>query len=174
MERISIQSPEYKLNIKHTIGIFSRSGKDQYEWLQTLLSSEDFSGHVKDVRPFYISNRNGSQFRELVTQCTFGILYHTKNQGRINVTDVADSLYDDELKYMSEALGKRKVIVIIDDLDSNDSEEHKRILKNQPSIERLAQELILFNMMNKSRKRYITRQDHCEIWDKMMKIKRLL
>ncbi|CAH2308054.1 Hypothetical predicted protein [Pelobates cultripes] len=74
-----------------------------------------------------------AQFMEDVSECKFGILYHTKNRGRINVTDVADSLYDEELKSMSDNLGKDNVLVVIDDLEDSSPQERNRILQNQPN-----------------------------------------
>ncbi|KAM4632601.1 HIRA-interacting protein 3 [Discoglossus pictus] len=126
------------------VGIFSRSSKIDYKWLQDHLTSETSQNIVKHVQPFYISNSNRMQFREVVGQCTFGILYHTKKRGRVNVTDVTDSLYDDELTYLHDVLGKEKVIVVIDDLENSSEEEKIRILQNQHSIGSLAKDLILF------------------------------
>lgn len=42
-----------------------------------------------------------------LSQCTFGILYHTKNRGRVNITDVEEALYDEELETISAELGKK-------------------------------------------------------------------
>ncbi|XP_063285643.1 uncharacterized protein LOC134571372 [Pelobates fuscus] len=131
------------------VGIFSRSSEEDYLWLQTLLRSEGFKDWVQEVRPYYISNSGYSQFRQDVSQCTFGILYHTKNRGRINVTNVTSSLYDKELKYLSDTLGKDKVIVVVDDLDDNSQEMKASILQNQPSIGKLAQDLFLFRTEEK-------------------------
>ncbi|KAM4632424.1 uncharacterized protein O3C94_018928 [Discoglossus pictus] len=171
-----MQAPNRMPKQKHTIGIFSRSGRESYQWLQTLLTSNNFSSHVKEVTPFYISNRNGAQFIEVVRECTFVILYHTKKHGRVNVTDVTDSLYDQELQYMSGVLGKEKVIVIIDDLEHSNSEEHKRILKVQPLIGSLAKELILFSENEKKliNKDYDISQHHWELKHKILKIKELV
>ncbi|XP_056392723.1 uncharacterized protein LOC130285389 [Hyla sarda] len=83
-----------------TVGIFSRSSTTDYSWMETLLRS-DLSPTVSSVRPFYISNNQTVQFFEELQFCKFGILYHTKNRGRVNVTDVTDSLYDEELETMS-------------------------------------------------------------------------
>ncbi|XP_063285644.1 uncharacterized protein LOC134571373 [Pelobates fuscus] len=134
---------------KYRVGIFSRSAEEEYSWLQTLLRSKGFRDRVQEVRPCYISNSGYRQFTQNVSQCTFGILYHTKNRGRINITDVTDSLYDKELEYLSEKLGKKKVVVVIDDLKDSGSEQKIRILENQPSIGRLAQNLILIGSKDK-------------------------
>ncbi|KAM5151668.1 uncharacterized protein ACMZJ9_009906 [Mantella aurantiaca] len=133
----------------HKVGIFSRSSESDYDWLIKQLESELFRSTVSNVQPHYISNSGMQQFRVAVSQCSFGILYHTKNRGRINIVDVTDSLYDEELKYMSECLGKENVIVIVDDLVDTSNMEKNRILRNQPSIKSLAQDLILFNATEK-------------------------
>ncbi|XP_053550987.1 uncharacterized protein LOC128642294 isoform X2 [Bombina bombina] len=129
---------------RKVVGIFSRSSRTDYNWLTTHLKSEAFQNLVEDVKPFFISNSNGKEFRNTVAECNFGILYHTKKRGRVNVTDVTDSLYDYELNYMSDILGKRNVIVVIDDLQESSAAEKNRILKSQTSIGELAADIILF------------------------------
>ncbi|XP_053551167.1 uncharacterized protein LOC128642428 isoform X2 [Bombina bombina] len=129
---------------KVVVGIFSRSSGTDYNWLTTHLKSEAFQNLVEDVKPFFISNSNGKEFRNTVAECNFGILYHTKKRGRVNVTDVTDSLYDYELNYMSDILGKRNVIVVVDDLQESSTAEKNRILKSQTSIGELAADIILF------------------------------
>uniref|UniRef100_A0A8C5PU73 Uncharacterized protein n=1 Tax=Leptobrachium leishanense TaxID=445787 RepID=A0A8C5PU73_9ANUR len=134
----------------HTIGIFSRSAEEDYLWLQTLLRSDIFSHCVQEVRPCYISSSGFRQFRQDVSQCSFGILYHTKNRGRVNVTDVTSALYNDELRYLSDTRGRENVLVVIDDLDDSGPDMRSRILQTQPSIERLSRDLILFSNEEKS------------------------
>ncbi|KAM4632065.1 uncharacterized protein O3C94_018590 [Discoglossus pictus] len=151
------EEPELKLPYKITthipstwpkkvkIGIFSRSGQQDYNWLMKILGSHN-------IRPHYISNNGVLKFYNAVDQCEFGILYHTKSRGRVNVTDVIDSLYDEELEHLSNTLKKDNVLVVIDDLDDSSKEEKARILKSQPSIERLAKNLVLVN--EKEKKEY--------------------
>ncbi|XP_068103325.1 uncharacterized protein [Hyperolius riggenbachi] len=127
------------------IGIFSRSDESDYSWLVNVLQSE----HV-NVTPCYISNSGFQQFRDAVSRCSFGILYHTKNRGRINVTDVTDSLYNEELEYIHTILGKDKVIVVIDDLQESCDQAKDRILQSQTSISKLAQDLFLFTQEEKN------------------------
>ncbi|XP_075422678.1 uncharacterized protein LOC142463612 [Ascaphus truei] len=129
------------------VGIFSRDGQSSYKWLSHFLAVTPPT--VMDVRPVYISSNNSKNFREEVSKCKFAILYHTKKRGRINITDVTDSLYDEELEYLSHCLGKEKVIVLIDDLEDISSLEKTRIQQNQPSIGRLADNLFLFNREDK-------------------------
>ncbi|KAM4698729.1 uncharacterized protein WCC33_014271 [Rhinophrynus dorsalis] len=131
------------------IGIFSRSSEDNYEWLRDEMASQAFNDLVKETRSVYISNNGGWRFRQEVDECNFAFLYHTKNQGRINITNVTDSLYDEELQYLSDALGKRNVIMVVDDLEDTTLEEKFRILKNQPDIGRLAEDMFLFGKKEK-------------------------
>ncbi|KAM4026199.1 uncharacterized protein ACNLHF_026507 isoform 1-T1 [Anomaloglossus baeobatrachus] len=129
------------------IGIFSRSAESNYAWLLDWLNT-----HVTrpvDVRAVYIRN-NASTFYSELSKCSFAILYHTKTQGRINITDVTDNLYDVELRDLSATLGQENVIVVIDDLEKTDSSERNRILGNQPSIGRLARGLFLFQEKKKN------------------------
>ncbi|XP_041434699.1 uncharacterized protein LOC121399012 isoform X2 [Xenopus laevis] len=147
------KTEEGKLSIKknHKIGIFSRSAESDYDWLQTSLRTE-LRDLVVDVRPYYISNNGRLQFWEEVSQCTFGILYHTMRRGRLNITNVADSLYDDELKYMAEQLGKENVIVVADDLEDSSPEKQQRILEHQPNIGEYACDLVLLTPADKKEK----------------------
>ncbi|CAJ0956555.1 unnamed protein product, partial [Ranitomeya imitator] len=127
---------------KVKVGIFSRSAESEYEWLKTRLTSESF---VKSVRPCCITNNGSSEFSSSVSRCDFGILYHTQNRGRVNLTDVTDSLYDEELQYLSSRLEKKNVIVVIDDLTDSSEERKKEILKNQPKLGTLAADVFLFS-----------------------------
>ncbi|KAM3916511.1 uncharacterized protein RB166_015757 isoform 1-T3 [Leptodactylus fuscus] len=129
---------------KHKVGIFSRSSETDYQWLKTKLESGSFRNVIESVQPCYITNNGYLKFMEDVSRCTFGILYHTKNRGRVNITNVTDSLYDEELEYMFVKLGKTNVIVIIDDLNDDSDHEKERILQNQPNIRDQAQDLFLF------------------------------
>ncbi|KAM3916516.1 uncharacterized protein RB166_015759 isoform 2-T2 [Leptodactylus fuscus] len=128
---------------RKVIGIFSRSAPEDYAWLASILN------RVGRVVSFSITNSNSQQFRQQVNQCTFAILYHSKTRGRVNITDVTDSLYDDELEYMSQELGRSKVIVVADDMDDSSSKTEKNILSNQPSIAKLAYSIYLFTKKEK-------------------------
>ncbi|XP_041433463.1 uncharacterized protein LOC108703975 isoform X2 [Xenopus laevis] len=142
-----VQGPSTKE--KHKVGIFSRSAEDDYRWLHRFIISE-FSDYVQRVRPCYISNTGRRQFWEDVSQCTVAILYHTKKRGRINITDVQGSLYDEELQYLAEQLGKDKVMVVVDDLEDSGPEEKERILMSQRSIGKWASDLILISSTEKN------------------------
>ncbi|XP_069840803.1 proteoglycan 4-like [Dendropsophus ebraccatus] len=131
-----------------TVGIFSRSSNSDYSWMETRLRS-DLSSLVSDVRSFYIANNQIVQFFDELQLCNCGILYHTKNRGRVNVTDVTDSLYDEELENMSMVLGRDHVIVVIDDLQDSSGEERRRILQSQPSIDNYACNLLLISERDK-------------------------
>ncbi|KAM4632032.1 uncharacterized protein O3C94_018562 [Discoglossus pictus] len=130
---------------KH-FGIFSRDNWSSYEWLiwflRTFLTASD-------VQPFYISNDSSMNFRDHVSSCKFAILYHSKKRGRINITDVTDSLYDEELEYMFRKLGREKIIVVIDDVEDSSEEEKTKILQSQPSIRKWAMDLFLVNEKEK-------------------------
>ncbi|CAH2308169.1 Hypothetical predicted protein [Pelobates cultripes] len=135
-----------KKNHSTVIGIFSRD--ECPPWLVDFLQSQE--SLIREVRTFYISSNGKREFKDEISRCDFGILYHTKRRGRVNITDVTDSLYDTELVGMSEQLGKEKVIVLVDDLDSSGSQEKERILHNQISIKKYAQELILISCAEKT------------------------
>ncbi|XP_075175758.1 uncharacterized protein LOC142246577 [Anomaloglossus baeobatrachus] len=139
--------PPGKLGI---VGIFSRSSNTDYSWIETELKSPYLSREVSSVRPFYISNNQTLKFYEELGVCSFGILYHTKNRGRVNVTDVTDSLYDEELETMSQILRRQNVIVVIDDLKDSNDEEKERLLTTQPSIKKYAIHLLLFSEQDKT------------------------
>uniref|UniRef100_A0A6I8QDZ5 Uncharacterized LOC100489478 n=1 Tax=Xenopus tropicalis TaxID=8364 RepID=A0A6I8QDZ5_XENTR len=132
----------------HTIGIFSRDGRDNYNWLISLLHLIMFQGVVKNVLPKYISN-NFMEFEENVSECSFAILYHTLKRGRLNITDVTDSLYDEELKYLCDIHGKENVIVVADDLTDSSDANMREIIKAQPSIAHHACKLFLISEQEK-------------------------
>ncbi|XP_077305908.1 uncharacterized protein LOC143925169 [Lithobates pipiens] len=136
---------------KLKIGIFSRSDQEDYSWLVSLLRSDIFSDLVEDIRPYNISNVGFQQFKDKVQQCTFSILYHTITRGRINITDMGmSSLYDKELEYLHQRLGRDRVIVVLDDLRNSSDQEKTRIIQEQPSIGRLAKNLFLFSKEEKA------------------------
>ncbi|XP_041431790.1 putative leucine-rich repeat-containing protein DDB_G0290503 isoform X5 [Xenopus laevis] len=134
---------------KHSVSIFSRAAKSTYTWLMDLLQSEDFGSLVKEVHSVEISN-NYSQFLSTINNCTFAILYHTLKFGRINITDVPDSIYDKELKDLFNSFGQEKIIVVIDDLLESNLEKTKgTIHQNQPSIGQYSQEAFFFSEREK-------------------------
>eukprot|EP00079_Xenopus_tropicalis_P012655 XP_002939893.3 PREDICTED: uncharacterized protein LOC100489478 [Xenopus tropicalis] len=132
----------------HTVGIFSRDGRDNYNWLISLLHLIMFQGVVKNVLPKYISN-NFMEFEENVSESSFAILYHTLKRGRLNITDVTDSLYDEELKYLCDIHGKENVIVVADDLTDSSDANMREIIKAQPSIAHHACKLFLISEQEK-------------------------
>ncbi|PIO14261.1 hypothetical protein AB205_0043100 [Aquarana catesbeiana] len=110
-----------------------------------------FRGFVeKTLSSIISSNVNSrSKYRETVEKCDFAILYHTKNRGRINLTNVTDSLYDEEIKHMSLCKGRKNVIVVVDDLEKSGYEEKYCILDTQPDISKYARDLILVSNEDK-------------------------
>uniref|UniRef100_A0A8C5QI33 Uncharacterized protein n=1 Tax=Leptobrachium leishanense TaxID=445787 RepID=A0A8C5QI33_9ANUR len=142
----------------HIVGIFSRSAESDYDWLQTVLRSDHFHDEIQDVGSFYILNNGMRQFMDNLSVCTYGILYHTKNRGRVNITDVTGSLYDRELEMMSLKLGRDNVLVVIDDLDDSSLDEKERILENQPLIGTYAGDLILISETEKEHEEGLARK----------------
>ncbi|KAM3917663.1 uncharacterized protein RB166_016614 [Leptodactylus fuscus] len=125
------------------VSIFSRCARSNYDWLMDWLKTTCMI-RSDDLRAVYITNKSTDLYSEL-QKCTFAILYHSLKQGRLNVTDVTDALYTEELKELSETLEKENVIVVMDDVQNTDPLRKKMILDNQPSIGRLATDLFLFN-----------------------------
>ncbi|XP_072273146.1 uncharacterized protein [Pyxicephalus adspersus] len=134
----------------YQISIFSRSAETNYTWLVESLRKDDRIRKA-NIEAVLITNQHSS-FKTELKKCNFAILYHTKNHGRINITDVMDSLYDSELQEMSKYLGKENVIVVIDDLGGSIHEERDRILGLQPSICKFALDLFLFSESEKHTK----------------------
>ncbi|XP_075037031.1 uncharacterized protein LOC142098239 [Mixophyes fleayi] len=132
---------------KHTVGIFSRDGQDNFTWLIKLLRDK-FQKEVQNVHPVYISN-DYRTFDNALSQCTFAILYHTKKRGRLNVTDVTDSLYDKDLKDLSNYLDSKNVVVLLDDLEDSSDDNKRRILLEQHTIGTCARTLILISETEK-------------------------
>lgn len=128
------------------VGIFSREDESCYQWLSYRLVRYK---NVKDVRSVTITNRF-QRFQEETSKCNFAILYHSKKRGRVNVTDVTDSLYDEELQYLNDEYGRENVLVVIDDLDSSSEEEKRKILSHQPKIRDLAKKLFIFSAEDKA------------------------
>ncbi|XP_077350266.1 uncharacterized protein LOC144000350 [Lithobates pipiens] len=130
-----------------TVGIFSRDGQENYKWLVNLLRTAMFQSLVEYVLNVYITN-NVRIFTEAVKECSFAILYHTKKRGRLNIANVPDSLYDEELKSLNDELGDN-VVVLVDDIDDSGDNNKRRILGEQPLIRDCAQELILISELEK-------------------------
>uniref|UniRef100_A0A803JVP8 Uncharacterized protein n=1 Tax=Xenopus tropicalis TaxID=8364 RepID=A0A803JVP8_XENTR len=136
----------YVLYVKRlpiVVGIFSREPKESYAWLSNHLRQEF------QVKSVFISNNEEWKFRQSASECNFAILYHTKRRGRLNITDVTDSLYDEELKILSATLGKKNVIVVIDDMDNANTKAKEHLLNNQPTIGSTACDLFLFSSTEK-------------------------
>uniref|UniRef100_A0A8C5WFK1 Uncharacterized protein n=1 Tax=Leptobrachium leishanense TaxID=445787 RepID=A0A8C5WFK1_9ANUR len=126
---------------RKVIGIFSREPEERYRWLTDFLLT--LRG-VRDVRPVQIAKDGYREFRTELSKCTFAILYHSKKRGHLNITDVTDALYDEELKALSNRLGRDNVMVVVDGLDDISEEQKIKILKNQPSIWTHSRDVLLF------------------------------
>ncbi|XP_077350294.1 uncharacterized protein LOC144000368 isoform X2 [Lithobates pipiens] len=132
----------YTPSTPYQIGIFSRSAESNYKWLIDSLKEDDRKKSL-DIKGVWITN-DYKTFRSGLQRCRFAILYHTKKHGRLNITNVMDSLYDDELRDMSKDLGRENVIVVADDLKSNETGDKEEILRQQPRIRTDAEDLFLF------------------------------
>ncbi|OCT61900.1 hypothetical protein XELAEV_18047933mg [Xenopus laevis] len=152
---------------KPLLGIFSRDNQTNYQWLIDLAHPA-----VPDIRPMHIAN--DEDFREEVHKCTVAILYHTVTKERINITNVMDSLYDDELQYLYKVLGKKNVIVVIDDLEDSSSAEKDRILKAQPRIGHLARDVFLFSTLEKERIPLCNQQKNVTLDPKVAQLIRII
>ncbi|XP_069591276.1 uncharacterized protein [Ranitomeya imitator] len=135
-------------NQNHKVGIFSRDGDANYKWLFNLLSFYAmFQSLVGKVNPIYISN-SGENFIFGLSQNSFAILYHTKKRGRLNIANVTDSLYDEELKDLSDHFGTSNVVVLVDDVEDSGDSNRRRILEEQ-RLDSYATELILISEQEK-------------------------
>ncbi|XP_040211469.1 uncharacterized protein LOC120942558 [Rana temporaria] len=130
-----------------TVGIFSRDGQENYKWLVNLLRTAMFQSLVEYVLNVYVTN-DVRIFTEALKECSFAILYHTKKRGHLNIANVPDSLYDEELKDLNDELGDN-VVVLVDDIDDSSDNNKRRILGDQPLIRECAQELILVSELEK-------------------------
>lgn len=130
-------------NKRYVVGIFSRAAESDYSWLKNLLVKNG-----KNVESFYIG-KSDEKFKKDIDKCRFGILYHSITSGRLNITNVTDSMYDNHLKLMSNLLEKENVMVVLDDLESSNDMERRNILIHQPTIKECAGHLILVNLKEK-------------------------
>lgn len=71
---------------------------------------EDDPMRAFDVKSVCITN-DYKTFGSGLQTCRFAILYHTLKNGRLNITDAADSLYDTELRDMSNLFGELLLIL---------------------------------------------------------------
>ncbi|XP_056391126.1 uncharacterized protein LOC130284627 isoform X2 [Hyla sarda] len=135
---------------KLDVAVTSRAAESNALWMINHLRSQMYRDLLGRVTYLPIANSNQSEWRSEIQKHSFSILYHTRNHGRINLTDVTDSLYDLELQELSETLGRDNVMVVVDDLVKSDEEERQRILEHQPSLSRWASQLVLFSVSEKN------------------------
>ncbi|CAJ0945521.1 unnamed protein product [Ranitomeya imitator] len=128
------------------VAICSRDNEANFQWLKDLMRR---SKKVKSADTVTVTN-DFSRFSQEMSQFTFAVLYHTRKRGRINVTNVTDSLYDEELKFLHDELGKNNVIVVIDDLENSTDREKERIFHSQSSIKEYSGGLFLFSEDDKN------------------------
>uniref|UniRef100_A0A8C5QJK5 Uncharacterized protein n=1 Tax=Leptobrachium leishanense TaxID=445787 RepID=A0A8C5QJK5_9ANUR len=132
---------------KTDVVFLSRDDESCYQWVSSFLKTLQ---SVRSVLPLYISS-NYLNLNDLEIRNPFFILYHTKRRGRINLTNVTDSLYDRELAQVSNSYGRHRVIVVVDDLEDSSDEQKRRILHTQPSLKLLAWDLFLFDPTEKDK-----------------------
>ncbi|XP_073491510.1 uncharacterized protein [Aquarana catesbeiana] len=138
-----------RLSKEVSLAICSRDSEENYRWLQDHLENKMFHHTKVVVHPVYISN-NASEFYKVAPRHDFAILYHTKKRGRVNVTNVTDSLYDQELRYLHDKLGKKSVVVVIDDLEESGDHDKNRIQSAQEDLHKYACNLFLFSTTDKN------------------------
>ncbi|XP_073505078.1 uncharacterized protein [Phyllobates terribilis] len=134
-------------NQRHTIGIFSRDREAKYKWLINQLRMGMFQNVVEAILPIYVSNNARSVISGL-SRSSFAIVYHTKKRGHLNITNVTDSLYDQELKDLSDHLGRSNVVVLVDDVEDSSDSNRRWILEEQ-RLDAYATELILISEREK-------------------------
>ncbi|XP_073491200.1 interferon-induced very large GTPase 1-like [Aquarana catesbeiana] len=159
------------------IGVFSCSENSKFSWLKILLSSKEFGNH--QVIFHQISPGNMKGFHSMVSHCKFGILYHCMDQGYKPLTDMENSLYDEELKYLSTTLGKSRVIVVMDKLGNSDEEAKCWTLENQPSLGMLARDVLLFSKQENTHQEKPNRSMHVDrnlgmFYEKLNTLKEIL
>ncbi|XP_068102771.1 golgin subfamily A member 6-like protein 6 [Hyperolius riggenbachi] len=157
---------------KAMVGITSRSAENNLQWLIDYLNTEFYS-IISPVTYLPITNTNQYDWERNIRKCTVGILYHTTCQGRINITDVDGALYQDELSYMHNTLGKKKVLVVLDDMGDVHEQEKLRILQAQPTMGRLSSQIILMPANGKRNAAYERRGDFLAVLTEGMKISEL-
>uniref|UniRef100_A0A803K3P8 Uncharacterized LOC116407692 n=1 Tax=Xenopus tropicalis TaxID=8364 RepID=A0A803K3P8_XENTR len=129
---------------RRMVGISSRCPQSDFQWLMDLLQSH-FSQLVSGVR--YLPITSYSHWKMEVPGSPVGILYHRLKYETI--TNVAESLYKDELMYLSSCLDKQNVMVVLDDVE--DLTETKRIPSANPTINSCSSLLLLIPKANKEK-----------------------
>ncbi|CAI9596452.1 unnamed protein product [Staurois parvus] len=124
------------------LGITSRGPESDFSWLKCFVTQK--YSDLFEVKYLPISDYNREEWEEDVRLCSAVILYHTEHQGEINITDVDGALYDSELYYMNNILGREKVLVMLDNISK---EERCRIPK---TLQSLSAHLIFIPEKNKS------------------------
>lgn len=130
------------------VGITTRSPANIIQWLKDFLT-EKFQDLILDVEHLPITNTNRYEWENNVNKYSVVILYHTRHQGRVNITDVDGGIYNEELNFLCHKLGREKVLVVLDDMEDTSEEVRQRILESQPSLTRLSSHLILLPEIGK-------------------------
>uniref|UniRef100_A0A4W3HUH2 Uncharacterized LOC103189741 n=2 Tax=Callorhinchus milii TaxID=7868 RepID=A0A4W3HUH2_CALMI len=91
--------------------------------------------------------RNFLGFRDYKTLYVF---HHSVLQGRMNLTDVYDSLYDNVLKSTSNKAGKESIIFIVDDVQDGKTSQNN-IKVEQPTLSQCCESVFVFQKTEKNR-----------------------
>ncbi|XP_077303076.1 uncharacterized protein LOC143923336 [Lithobates pipiens] len=156
------------------VAICSRDSERNYEWLKDFLEKRMCKKTRINVQPVYITN-NMFKFHQEISGFNFAILYHTKNRGRINITNVNSSLYDNELKCLHDRFGKKNVVVVIDDLEKSGDDEKRRIKEQQRDLKKYAQELFLFTEQDKNHtKNHLNTMEITQVKENLIRLKKYI
>eukprot|EP00062_Callorhinchus_milii_P023782 gi/632982989/ref/XP_007908426.1/ PREDICTED: uncharacterized protein LOC103189732 [Callorhinchus milii] len=71
------------------------------------------------------------------------VFHHSALQGRMNITDVYDSLYDYILRYMSWRVGRKSIIFIVDNVQDGKTAQNN-IKVEQPTLSQCCNNIFIF------------------------------
>ncbi|XP_007883264.1 uncharacterized protein LOC103172281 [Callorhinchus milii] len=81
---------------------------------------------------------------------TLYVFHHSVLQGRMNLTNVYDSLYNNILKYMSHKAGKESIIFIVDDVQDGKTAQNN-IKVEQPTLSQCCESVFVFQKTEENR-----------------------
>eukprot|EP00062_Callorhinchus_milii_P023787 gi/632982994/ref/XP_007908428.1/ PREDICTED: uncharacterized protein LOC103189735 [Callorhinchus milii] len=87
--------------------------------------------------------REARIFLGLKNYKTLYVFHHSVLQGRMNLTDVYDSLYDNVLKSTSNKAGKESIIFIVDDVQDGKTAQDN-IKAEQPTLSQCCKSIFVF------------------------------
>uniref|UniRef100_A0A4W3HAB9 Uncharacterized protein n=1 Tax=Callorhinchus milii TaxID=7868 RepID=A0A4W3HAB9_CALMI len=77
------------------------------------------------------------------------VFHHSNRQGRMNITDVFDSLYDHILMYMSQKVGRESIIFIVDNVQDGQTAQDN-IKVEQRTLSQSCNEIFIFQETEKN------------------------